>query len=334
MISPNAATSTALIERADGPTPFRLPLRSGLDIGKTLRTTVPSTDPDREPISASVLEPNILITGGTGFFARGFVRAALDAGAKRVCIYSRGEYQQHLMRHEFRDDPRLRWFIGDVRDRERLRWAMQGIDLVVHAAALKRIETAHYNPTELVKTNVLGTMNVIEAAQSIGVRKVVGLSTDKAFQPVSAYGQSKAMAESLMLAANHTTGSRGPAFAVCRYGNIAGSTGSVIPTWRRCLEQGIKGTIAHPEVTRFWMTRHQAVALVMDTIHTMTGGELVIPELPAYRLGDLAVAMQVPVTLTQLGRFEKMHEAMSEGNSSDKARRMSIGELVEALAHV
>lgn len=274
----------------------------------------------------------LLITGGTGFFGRAFAKHALEWGYT-VCIYSRNEYNQFLMRQEFSDDPRLRWFIGDVRDRDRLRRAMEGCDRVVHAAALKRIEVGFYDPIEMVKTNVVGTMNVIEAAMDAGVGKVVFLSSDKAFEPVSAYGQSKAIAESLILAANNMRGSIGPLFAAVRYGNVANSTGSVIPVWRKMIAEG-KTTVpvTDPNCTRFYMTVQQAVDLVQQTLIDMQGGELVIPDyLPAYRLGDLAEAMGVQMDVRGLPQHEKKAEGMRAGLTSDKARRMSVEELREAL---
>lgn len=281
-----------------------------------------------------MLARSVLVTGATGFFGRGFVRKALEEGAERICVFSRGEFQQHLMRQEFNNDPRLRFFIGCVRDQARLVRAMDGVDLVVHAAALKRLEVGQYDPTEIVKTNVIGSMNVIEAAQQVGVPKVVFLSSDKAFQPTNAYGCSKSMAETLFLTSNGTGGAHGPKFSVTRYGNVAGSTGSVIPTWRHEQKFGRPVRLTHPDATRFYMTLDQAVDLVMRTAETMEGGELAIPNLPAYRLGDLAQAMYQTFHITGLGDGEKLHESMSEGQSSDKARRMSVPELREALEHV
>jgi len=280
-----------------------------------------------------ITQAQVLITGGTGFFGQGFARAALAQGAGRVCIFSRSEYQQALMRQEISDD-RLRFFVGDVRDLARLKRAMDGIDVVVHAAALKRVEVAEYDAAEVVKTNVIGSMNVIEAATDAGVEKVVALSTDKACEPLNAYGATKLCAAKLFLAANNARGATGPIFAVCRYGNVAGSTGSVIPTWRRALEQGRMVQVTDPECTRFWMTRDEAVGLVMDTIKTMQGGELVIPDLPAYRLGDLAEAMGVSYALTGLPAREKRHEAMKPGETSDMARRLTVDELRRLLEHV
>lgn len=283
---------------------------------------------------------SILVTGGSGFFGKGFVREALAQGAERVCIYSRGEYAQHLMRQEFDNDNRLRFFVGDVRDVDRLRHAMQGVQLVVHAAALKRVEVGEYDSCEMAKTNVIGAINVIEAATSAGYgdvqrpRKVIMLSTDKACEPTNAYGASKLLAEKLFLAANNSRGADGPIFSVCRYGNVAGSTGSVIPTWRSALEHGKTVRVTDPECTRFWMTLEEAVKMVFRTALHMKGGELSIPDLPAYRLGDLAEAMGVKFEITGLTQGEKVAESMRPGETSHTARRMPVQEIKEALEHV
>ena len=281
-----------------------------------------------------MIAKNILVTGGSGSFGTAFVRKALERGATRVCVFSRGEHRQATMREEFDNDERIRWFIGDVRDRTRLTRAMEGIDLVIHAAALKRIEVGHYNPIEMVRTNVDGAINVIEAAQDAGVERVVAISSDKAYQPISAYGFSKAMAEALFLAANGTVGQYGPCFSVVRYGNVAGSAGSVIPLWRHCKEHRITPNGTDPDCTRFWMRMDQAVDLVMDTAGTMIGGELAIPTLPAYRLADLAEAMGVEPHWNGLPTWEKKHECMGPGNCSDTARRMTVEELKEKIEYV
>lgn len=274
---------------------------------------------------------SILITGGTGSFGRAFTKRLLDEGCERICIFSRGEHAQADMCASFGNDERLRWFIGDVRDKDRLKRAMKGVKVVIHAAALKRIEVGHYNPVEMVKTNVLGAVNVIEAAMDTGVKRVVALSSDKAYQPVSPYGCSKAMAESLFLEANNTTSDLGPNFSVCRYGNVAGSKGSVIPKWREILKETDTVPVTDPDCTRFWMTMDEAVALVLDTMQTMRGGELAIPSLPAYRLGDLAEALNAKMNVTGLNGFEKKHEGMRDGLTSDMARRMSVEELRKGL---
>lgn len=276
----------------------------------------------------------VLVTGGTGSFGQAFVQRALEGGVERICVFSRGEHAQAAQRAAYGENGRLRWFIGDVRDRDRLRRAMEGVEVVVHAAALKRIEVGHYNPVEMIKTNVLGAVNVIEAAMDAGVKKVVALSTDKAYQPVSPYGFSKALAESLFLAANNIRGANGPIFAVCRYGNVAGSAGSVIPKWREILRTSDTVPVTDPACTRFWMTMREAVDLVIHTIQTMTGGEFVIPELPAYCLRDLAEAMDAKMDICGLDSWEKKHEGIRDGLTSDNAHRMSVDELREALVSV
>lgn len=304
----------------------------------------------------------VLITGGTGTFGRAFAARLLDGRlADHVCIYSRGEHRQADMRRDFGEDERLRWFIGDVRDRDRLRRAMQGVELVVHAAALKRVEVGEYNPGEMVKTNVNGAVNVVEAAADAHVPNVIAISSDKACEPLNAYGKSKALAEHIFLAANSARGANGTRYSVVRYGNVAGSAGSVIPTWREILKSGAQSVpVTDPECTRFWMTITEATGLVLWTWETMEGGELVVPSLPAFRLGDLAEAMGAEVGLMGLGRGEKRHETMiSAGEAgrfslhggywvagrdgraildhpltSDSARRMTVDELKVRLEDV
>lgn len=275
---------------------------------------------------------SILVTGGTGSFGKAFAKVALARGVGRICIYSRGELKQAEMREEFDSDPRLRFFIGDVRDRDRLRRAMEGCEVVVHAAALKRIEVGHYDPIEMCKTNVNGTINVIEAAQDAAVKKVVFLSTDKAYQPVSPYGHSKALAEALILNANNNRGAYGPLFSACRYGNIWGANGSVVPRWRSMIERGAKSVpVTDPDCTRFFMKLEDAVDLVISTIETMEGGELAIPELPAYSIGDLVSAFGVDADIRGLPTYEKLHESMCDGRCSADARRMTVSELKGVL---
>ena len=290
---------------------------------------------------------SVLITGGTGFLGRALVHELLQRGTERICIFSRDEAKQAAMRAQIQDpDARLHWFVGDVRDRQRLVRAMHGVDTVIHAAALKRVETGEYNPGELVKTNVLGTMNAIEAAfdapyeRAWAPRHVVYISSDKACQPLNAYGASKLMGEKLVLGAHNTRGRHGPAFSVVRYGNVTGSTGSVIPTWRRAMQSGESITITDPDATRFWMQPNQAVDLVLSVAESViddkatAAGRLHVPTLPAYRLGDLAAAMDLPrVRASGLGAGEKLHERMLEnGPDSSQVRRMTIDELREGLA--
>jgi UDP-N-acetylglucosamine 4,6-dehydratase len=268
----------------------------------------------------------VLITGGTGSFGRAMAKRLLSMEVERVAIYSRSEHCQAEMAQLF-SDQRMRFFIGDVRDRDRLRRAMQGIEVVFHAAALKRIEVGQYNPSEMVKTNVQGAVNVIEAANDAGVAKVVALSTDKAWQPVSPYGQSKALAESLFLNA-YQGGTR---FVVTRYGNVWKSQGSVVPKWQSLISMGCRSVpVTNPDCTRFFMTMDEALDFVLLHLERMEPG-IHVPELPAYRLGDLAKAMGVKMDVTGLPNWEKLHEGMADGLTSDGVPRMTIRELQEAL---
>lgn len=270
---------------------------------------------------------SVLITGGSGFLGQRLAQRLLN-DHDRVCVYSRSEHAQADMRERL-SDKRLRWFIGDVRDRDRLSRAMDGCDLVIHAAALKRIELAQYCPDELVKTNVIGSMNVIDAAAERAVDRVLLVSTDKACQPVSAYGQTKALAESMFLSANNMHPNT--RYSVVRYGNVWGSTGSVVPLWEKQIADGITPRVTDPDCTRYYMTIRQAVDLVADTAEGMEGGEVVIPDLPAYRIGDLLTAMGAEGDIIGLPAWEKKHESMDHTRTSETARRMTITELEEAL---
>lgn len=285
---------------------------------------------------------SILITGGTGFLGRALARRLTTGGwEERVCIYSRSEAAQAQMQREMGykgevDGERLRFFVGDVRDLERLERAMKGITTVIHAAALKRIEVGHYNPDEMIKTNVHGTMNVIEAARRAGVERVVFVSSDKAFQPVSPYGLTKALAEHLCLAANRMA--LGPRFVVVRYGNVSGSTGSVIPYWSSLLKADRDAAlpVTDPDCTRFWMRIEEAVELVVQATAAHDAiGQILIPTLPAYRLQDLAYALGARnLEVIGLPAWEKKHEAMGPNNSSETAPRMSIEEIQRQLAWI
>lgn len=275
---------------------------------------------------------SILITGGTGSFGRVFVKRCLAENIHRICVFSRDELKQAEMRQEI-NDTRMRWFVGDVRDRDRLRRAFEGVDTVIHAAALKRVEVGEFDAPEMVKTNVIGTLNLIEAATDAGVQRVIALSTDKACQPVSGYGASKLLMEKVILAANNSRGEYGPRFAVTRFGNFAGSRGSVIPTWRGILREGFKSLpVTDGACTRYWMTADEAVELVMRTAKTMKGGELVTPDLPAFTVSDLAQAMGGEMEIVGLRPGERIHELMDEGKSSENARMLSVLELRERLS--
>lgn len=271
---------------------------------------------------------SVLITGGTGSLGRALAEVIT---AERICIYSRDEYKQAVMREELGDSLRYRWFLGDVRDQERLRRALEDVDAVIHAAALKRVEAGEFNPGEIVKTNVVGTMNLIEAAHDAGVQKVLAISSDKACRPMNAYGASKLMMERIIIAANNGRGLHGPRFAACRFGNFAGSRGSVIQMWR-----AVKGPvpITHPDCTRFWMTKSQAVGIVLKALATMEGGELTIPKLPAFRVVDLAEAMHRPYTVVGLRPGEQLHEWMNDEMCSKDAQWLSTTALRDELRHV
>jgi len=281
---------------------------------------------------------SVLITGGTGSFGQAFIKHLLaTTHIPRIVVYSRGEHAQANLRMALGDPSRVRWMIGDVRDVDRLKRAMRGVDTVIHAAALKRIEVGAYNPDEMVKTNVIGVMNVIEAAVAMNVKRVIGLSSDKAFQPISPYGQSKALGESLLLAANSMYGEHGPKFACTRYGNVWAAQGSVVPQWQAQIANGATELrMTDPNCTRFFMHMHEAVAMVDDLMLHMQGGELVIPHfLPAYRLADLAKAFRFLYNVTfyadGLPSHEKLHESMNDFLCSSVARRMTVEELVEHL---
>lgn len=270
---------------------------------------------------------SVLITGGTGTLGHGLVERLLQSEVGRICIISRGEKAQADMARKFPDD-RVRFFIGDVRDRWRLRRAMDGCEVVIHAAALKRIEVGVYNPDEMVKTNVLGTANVIEGARGASVNKVVLVSSDKAFEPVSPYGYSKALAESLFVSANASRHPAGPRYSVVRYGNVWGSNGSVIPLWKSILESGGTPVITDTRCTRFFIRLSEAVEYVLGAVEKMIGGEIFTPTLPAYSIGDLMQAMRLPgCDFSGLPAHEKLHESMKAGDCSRDARRMSIEEL-------
>jgi len=263
----------------------------------------------------------LLITGGTGSFGRKFVEMLLQKypDIHRLVIYSRDELKQFEMAQHYPADkfPNLRFFIGDVRDGDRLRLAMEGIDTVVHAAALKQVPTAEYNPFECIKTNVLGAQNVIEAAMATGVRRVVALSTDKAAAPINLYGASKLCSDKLFIAANNVRGDRDINFSVVRYGNVMGSRGSVIPFFLERRKRGVL-PITDPAMTRFNITLEEGVDLVFFALEHALGGEIFVPKIPSYRITELAEAIgpecEHPVVGIRPG--EKVHEEMVTSSDS------------------
>jgi len=261
----------------------------------------------------------ILVTGGTGSFGKQFVKTVFERyKPRRVVVYSRDELKQYEMQQQI-NHPEMRYFIGDVRDRDRLCQAARGIDYVVHAAALKQVPAAEYNPIECIKTNIHGAENVIHACLENKVEKVVALSTDKAAKPINLYGATKLASDKLFVAANNLTGGQQTGFSVVRYGNVAGSRGSVVPYFMHLVAN--KATflpITDPEMTRFWITLQQGVDFVMKTFQRMQGGEIFVPKLPSVRILDLAtaIAADLPVDVVGVRPGEKMHEVLCPSDDS------------------
>ncbi|KKN82068.1 hypothetical protein LCGC14_0313350 [marine sediment metagenome] len=255
---------------------------------------------------------SVLVTGGSGSFGQKFTEMALPLGPRRLIIYSRDELKQEEMRRRFGDADPLRYFIGDVRDEARLRRALEGVDIVVHAAALKQVPAAEYNPAEAVKTNIIGTLNLVEAALDCGVGKVLGLSSDKAVAPLNLYGATKLVMEKLLIQANSYRGpNRLTAFACTRYGNVIGSRGSVAPLFQEQARTG-RVTVTHKDMTRFWLTLEQGVEFVLACLERMKGGEVFVPKVPSMRVVDVAWALapDAEVEIIGIRPGEKLHEAM------------------------
>lgn len=259
----------------------------------------------------------ILITGGTGSFGKKFLQMIFDRyEPKKVIIYSRDEFKQSVMQTEYKDKvdmKRVRFFIGDVRDKDRLYRAFEGVDYVIHAAAMKQVPTCEYNPMEAIKTNIHGAQNVIDAALDKGVKKVVALSTDKAVNPINLYGGTKLVSDKLFIAANAYSGEKGTVFSVVRYGNVAGSRGSVIPIWQNIIDNGGKELgVTDMRMTRFWITLEQGVELVFKALEESKGGETYISKIPSFHIGDLAKAMLPDCVINEIGirEGEKLHEVM------------------------
>ena len=265
-------------------------------------------------------DKSVLVTGGTGSFGKAFIRRLLaDFEPRRVVVFSRDELKQYELRQELGDDPRLRWFIGDVRDRARLEQAFNGVEVVVHAAAMKQVDTAEYNPFECIATNVLGAENVINAAISCGVDRVIALSTDKASSPANLYGASKLCSDKLFVAGNHYVGGSSTRFSVVRYGNVVGSRGSVVPLFRHLASTGTL-PITDDRMTRFWITLPQAVQFVVDSFDRMQGGEIFVPRIPSTTIVDLATAIAPDAEQEIIGirPGEKLHEEMISANDAHR----------------
>ncbi len=272
-----------------------------------------------------IKDASILITGGTGSFARAFVKRILPESPRRLVIYSRGEHAQEEMAREFQH-PSLRFFIGDVRDLSRLEMAMRDIEIVIHAAALKIVPIAEYNPIEAIQTNVVGAQNVIRAAISAKVKRVIAISTDKCVNPTNLYGATKLCAERLFMAAPNLGGDSGPLFSVVRYGNVLGSRGSVAPLFERLAVEGNSLPITHMEMTRFIITMDQAVTYVLRCLNNMKGREIFIPRIPSIKIADLAIGVwskyqtsMCPVEVVGVRPGEKLHEVLLSEDEAPKS---------------
>jgi UDP-N-acetylglucosamine 4,6-dehydratase len=262
---------------------------------------------------------SILITGGTGSFGKQYVQTILSRyKPKKIIVYSRDELKQYEMAQTYNSSC-MRYFIGDVRDKERLVQAMSGVDYVIHAAALKQVPAAEYNPMECIKTNIHGAENVIHAALVNNVEKVIALSTDKAANPINLYGATKLVSDKLFVAANNIVGEHRTRFSVVRYGNVAGSRGSVVPFFQKLISNGADNLpITHEKMTRFWITLQQGVDFVLKNFERMSGGEIYVPKIPSVRIVDLAKAMAPGLPLKYVGirPGEKIHEVMCPSDDS------------------
>lgn len=264
---------------------------------------------------------SVLITGGTGSIGQALIDDLLEKrDIRRLAIFSRDELKQSSLKVKYSHDPRLRWFIGDIRDLPRLTTAFYGVDYVIHAAALKQVDTGEYNPMEFIKTNILGSQNVIDAAINSGVKKVIALSTDKASSPINLYGATKLTADKLFISANNYSIARGTAFSVVRYGNVLGSRGSVIPLFLSLAKVNKPLPITDKRMTRFWISIEEAVQFIIESFELMNGGELYVPRIPSMKLIDLANAISPENNIieSEIRPGEKLHEEMI---SSDDSRR-------------
>jgi len=268
------------------------------------------------PSAESLDDRSILITGGTGSFGQTFVKTALDRlKPRRLVVYSRDELKQSQMQERFSPDQHrcLRYFIGDIRDLDRLKLALHGIDTVIHAAALKQIPAAEYNPTECIHTNIRGAENLMMASIASGVKRTLALSTDKAANPINLYGASKLASDKIFVAGNKLGGREGTTFACVRYGNVVGSRGSVVPLFQRLISEGANELpITDPRMTRFWITLQQGVDFVLSCLSVMRGGEIFVPKIPSMRITDLANALapELPHRTIGIRPGEKLHEVM------------------------
>lgn len=274
-----------------------------------------------ESISNLLKNKTILVTGGTGSFGNKFIKTVLENySVKKIIVYSRDELKQYEMQQRLADyNEKLRYFIGDVRDLTRLKLAMKGVDIVIHAAAIKQVPAAEYNPMECIKTNINGAENVIEAAIECGIKKVVALSTDKAANPINLYGATKLCSDKLFTAANNLVGEAPTRFSVVRYGNVSGSRGSVVPFFRKLVEEKAQFIpITDDQMTRFWISLKQGVEFVLKALVRMKGGEIFVPKIPSIKIVDLATAIapNIPQKVIGIRPGEKIHELMCPRDDS------------------
>lgn len=264
------------------------------------------------------INKTILVTGGTGSFGSNFIKKLLKSFKfKKIIVFSRDELKQFELKNSIENKYKknIRFFIGDIRDLDRLNIAFNNVDFVVHAAALKQVETAEYNPTEFIKTNIIGAENIIKASINNKVKKVIALSTDKAVQPINLYGASKLASDKLFIAANNMFSDKVSKFSIVRYGNVIGSRGSVVPFFKNLIAKKSQFLpITHNDMTRFWITMDQAIDFVVDSLNTMKGGEIFVPKLPSIKITDLAKAMAPKIKLKIIGirNGEKLHEALCQ----------------------
>ncbi len=278
--------------------------------------------PSLEALQSELNGRSVLVTGGTGSFGHAFVNALLKVSTpRRLIVFSRDEFKQSEMQRSIdpKHSKKLRFFIGDVRDQQRLELAFRDVDVVIHAAAMKQVATAEYNPFECIHTNVIGAENIVRASLNTGVKKVLALSTDKAVNPINLYGASKLAADKIFTAANHLSAKTGTRFSVVRYGNVAGSRGSVVPVFQRLAEEkAAKVPITDPRMTRFWVTLDQVCDFVMASLVRMQGGEVFVPKIPSIKISDLATALAPGLEhdITGIRPGEKLHEVLISEDES------------------
>lgn len=278
----------------------------------------------------------ILVTGGTGSFGTAFAKYLMRKRPKKLIIFSRDWLKQKQLKSQLGEQQFMRYFIGDIRDKDRLIRAMNGVDIVIHAGAIKDLESCEYNPSECLQTNIIGTQNVIDACIERKVTKCLLISTDKAVNPINTYGTSKAMAEKLWVNGNKYSANDGTIFSICRYGNIVGSSGSVVPVWKQMIERGDDYLpITHEEMTRFWFNMDDALQFVEDSVEKMKGGEIFIPEIPSIKIVDLAEAMGKPYIIVGIRENEKLHEEMELGKPSNlNSWFLTVDEIKETIKDI